>query len=318
MQRAVKNMVVLAGALLALPAHASEVGHLVMGTARPRDFIMPDPGTYYLQYDTYYHSDTYKDRNGNKVSTVNTIGGPVNISVDIDSYTIAPMVAHVTQTKILGADYGWYALQPFGNLGLAASVSTTTSGRAASNNSFGLGDAFLQPVWLGWNLGDNQIAAGYGFYAPDGKYETNGTSNVGLGFWSHQFQLTGAHYFDAQKADVLVGALTYEINERKQGEDIAPGDDMAFNIGFDHMMPVNPHWLADIGLMTYGQWQTTDDRGTDAVNPGVHDQVYGIGLNAGLVYLPWMGNIDMHWTHELEARDRLEGDYYTLTLSIPM
>lgn len=301
-----------------LPAAASEIGHYAPALARPRDFIMPDPGTYYLQYNAYYSTDTYKNPSGHKVDAVNIGNTPVNIDASVDSYTIAPMVAHVFQDKVLGANYAMYALQPFGNMGFGASLSGTTRGITNDNSSWGIGDTFIEPVWLGWNQPDGQLSLGYGFTIPDGKYDSNSRTNVGYGFWSHQLQGIATHYFDPKKATALIGAFTYEFNEEQKGTHITPGDDMAMNIGLDQLLPVSPKWIGNIGVSLYGQWQTTNDSGVNAINANVHDQVYGVGLNAGLTYLPWLGNIDFHWTHEFNARDRFEGDYYILTLAIPL
>ncbi len=35
-----------------------------------RDYLMPAPGLYYLQYDYYYTSDTLKDRDGHRVDSI--------------------------------------------------------------------------------------------------------------------------------------------------------------------------------------------------------------------------------------------------------
>jgi hypothetical protein len=47
----------------------------------------------------------------------------------------------------------------------------------------------------------------------------------------------------------------------------------------------------------------------------VKDQVYGLGLQGSLTYLPWGTNLSFHWLHEFEAEDRFEGDFFFLSLS---
>jgi hypothetical protein len=45
--------------------------------------------------------------------------------------------------------------------------------------------------------------------------------------------------------------------------------------------------VLEVGPAGYDSWQTTDDTGSDARNPGVHDQVHGVGGQIGLTYTPW-------------------------------
>ena len=54
---------------------------------------------------------------------------------------------------------------------------------------------------------------------------------------------------------------------------------------------------------------------SDAVNKDVKDQVYGIGLQVGLMYLPMSGQLSFKWIHEFEDEDRFEGDFFTLTIA---
>jgi len=46
-------------------------------------------------------------------------------------------------------------------------------------------------------------------------------------------------------------------------------------------------------------------------------QVYGLELQAGLIYLPWNGQVTFKWMREFEAEDRFEGDFFTLSAALP-
>jgi hypothetical protein len=304
--------------LLPLPLDASEIGHFFPAVLRPRDVTMPAPGTYFVDYNTYYSASTYKDRNGDEADTV-TIGGvPVNIDVNVNSFMFTPGVLHTTNWEIFGARYGFFLLQPFGNLSVGAALNTLTGqGLSAEDSSFGIGDTFVQPLWLGWDMRQSQVALGYGFYAPTGKYDSGSPSNVGLGFWTHQFQAAGTFYLDPRERTAFTSSLSYELHGEKDGVDVTPGDDITLTFGADHEFVIRKKWLGNIGLSFYGQWQIFSDTGSTATSDAL-DQVYGAGLNAGLTYVPWLGQIDFHWMHEFEAIDRLEGDFYTLTLAIPL
>jgi hypothetical protein len=89
-----------------------------------------------------------------------------------------------------------------------------------------VGDLFVQPLWLGWTLTHWDVAFGYGFYAPTGKYDTTtrplpggatvttaAADNIGLGFWTHQLQGAVTWYPWAHKATAVITVLTYEIQQ---------------------------------------------------------------------------------------------------------
>jgi hypothetical protein len=48
----------------------------------------------------------------------------------------------------------------------------TGRGINSETSSFGMGDLFVQPLWLGGSWTNWELALGYGFYAPVGKYNT--------------------------------------------------------------------------------------------------------------------------------------------------
>jgi hypothetical protein len=202
--------------LIALPFVASaqqEVGHFTPGVLNIRDFTLPDPGFYGVVYNYFYSTDRLNDNNGNKTNSVTIKPGPgpgtvVNINVDLNVYALAPTFIWVSKWKLLGAKYGAYISPSFSNTSIGASLSATTgSGRTKEGSQFGAADLYVQPLWLGWATKRWDLAFGYGFYAPTGKYNTEtitfpviGTyttesaNNIGLGYWTHQIQ-GGASYY---------------------------------------------------------------------------------------------------------------------------
>ena len=121
--------------------------------------------------------------------------------MDVDAYAFAPTLIWVSPYEVFGAKYGAYVSLTLSNTSVGASLSTAAgSGRGAEESQFGLGDLFVQPLWLGWAREHWDFALGYGFYAPTGKYDTEtvtlpivgpltsaAADNLGLGFWTHQF-----------------------------------------------------------------------------------------------------------------------------------
>lgn len=297
----------------------SELGHYAPALLNIRDPLQPAPGSYYIQYFLFYQSDTLKDKNGKSIDSVTV--GPVtlDVDVDVDSFTIVPTYVHITDKKVLGANYGFLVAQPLGNTSFQATLEVQTIpglGAEVDESGFGLGDTYVRPLWLGWNLGQTEINAAYGLYIPTGKYDAGEADNVGLGMWTHEFMVSGAYYVDEQRGTALTLAGFYEIHSNKDGVDIRPGSHFTLNYGVSQYLPLSDKFLSELGIAGFGQWQVTEDKGSDAVNTGVKDQVYGLGLQAGLIYLPWDGQLTFKWMREFKAEDRFEGDFFTITTAL--
>jgi hypothetical protein len=145
--------------------------------------------------------------------------------------------------------------------------------------------------------------AGYGFDAPTGRFEPGASDNLGLGYWTHQFQVAGALYF-LQKATAIVVAATYEINQEKEDVDITPGQRFSLNYGVSQYLPLGPG-LLELGILGYSQWQVTDDSGSDATNKDVHDQLHAVGAQIGYAVPAW---------NQYYAEDRFRGQEFSFTL----
>ena len=167
---------VLASTLLALglvcaviPSQAAELGHYAPALPAIRDFILPDLGVYYIQYNLYYTSDTLKDKNGDSVNSISV--GPLKFKVDtdVDSFMIVPTVVYSSDYKILGGRYAALISQPFGNTSFQAALESDTLpgfGLDVDESSWGLGDTYIRPLWLGWSIGRFDLGASYGIYLP--------------------------------------------------------------------------------------------------------------------------------------------------------
>jgi hypothetical protein len=305
---------------LAGSAAAGEIGHYSAALADIRDYVMPaQPGFYFKEYTFYYTSDSFYDRHGNKASNIDLpFGGSVDIDVDVDIFVLAPTFMWVSDWEILGAHYGAFIIPTFGNSSVDASLTTLRGLGAGSDESdFGIGDMYVQPLWLGWTREHWDFALGYGFYAPIGEFEQGATDNIGLGFWTHQAQAAIAWYPDAKRGTAFVAAVTYEYNQDVEGADLTPGQRINANLGIDQLVPLGGSgFVLELGAGIYGQWQISDDTGSDAVNSDVHDQVFGAGPQLGLIYVLWGAAATAKWQHEFEAENRFKGDNFTLNFAV--
>ncbi len=322
-------------ALVAATAAAGEVGHFAPGVLNIRDVAMPPPGFYGAVYNYYYTTDRLNDRNGNKVDSVTIGPGPgvtLDIDVDVDIYVVAPSLIWVSPWTIAGARYGAFISPSFSTSSVGAALATATGrGVNAEISSFGAGDMYVQPLWLGWTLPHWDLALGYGFYAPVGEYDVEtvdfpvigplrveASDNIGLGFWTHQFQGAVVWYPWEHRATAVTGALTYEIHHEKEGFDFRPGSHLSLNWGASQYVPLTSDQtlLLEVGLAGYSQWQVTDDTGSDARNPDVHDEVHAVGGQFGLTYVPWNAVMNFHYFYEFAAEDRFQGQSLGLNFAV--
>ena len=314
-------------------ARAGDSGHFVGGMMDIRDYFVPDPGFYGALYNYAYSSDRFSDQNGNKVSSITIHPGPgpgttLNVNVDLNMYVLAPALIWVSPWEILGAKYGAYIAPSFANASVDAAASTIRGrGGNASESTFAAGDLFVQPIWLGWTRPHYDIAAAYGFYAPVGKYSTEtitlpnasatipAASNIGLGYWTQQFQGAAAWYPWTNKATAVTAVLTYEYNSEQQGTDITPGQNLWLNWGISQYLPLtkDQKLLLEIGPAGYYEWQISDSTGGTS-NSSSRTQVSGIGGQLGVTYVPWNLVLNFRGFYEYHAEDRLQGASFSINL----
>ena len=299
-------------------AQAGQLGHYAPGLPNIRDLLVPEPGFYYLQYFAFYNAESFRNKNGDKVSSVSA--GPLTLEVDADVevFTVAPAFVWVSSWEILGARYGAQIIPTFGNTSVQASLRTQTGfGEDVDESQFGVGDLYLKPIWLGWDGIHYSVAAGYGITAPVGKYDNGEADNIGLGFWTHEFQLATAWYPWKERGTAFTLAGTYEIHSEIEDVNITPGDRISLNWGISQYLPLNEanSILLEVGALGYSQWQVEKDSGSD-VNKrfNAKDQIHAAGGEIGIVYVPWNAFALFHGLQEFGAEARFEGQFFTLTL----
>jgi len=309
---------------------AGELGHYAAGVLNIRDFFVPEPGFYYVQYHYLYSTDTLKNRNGDEVGSLTPTGrlGTTTLTVepDVDVFALIPTFIWVSPWQVLGARYGAYIAPTFADGSAQVDLSLAHSGRFGergfsrsleADTGMGVGDLLVQPLWLGWSGKHYDVSAGYGFYAPTGE------EGIGLEFWTNQLQLAGAWYPFDNRGTAVTLAGTYEIQSEKQDEDLTPGDRVTLNWGVSQYLPLTKDqtWLAELGASGYSQWQVDEDSGSDVpqiqrlnVTLNAKDEVHAAGIQGGLTFVPWKASLMVHYQWEFGAEARFEGENLVVTL----
>ncbi len=219
-------------------------GHYVPGVEGVQAASVPPPGLYYLGYLVNYNAGSLR-----APGTSNDAAGNNTANVT----ALANRLAWISNTKVLGADYGAEMLIP------VLGVDTKFSGLGLSNQSdSGIGDIFLSPLILAWHGDKWDSAFGAGYWFDTGHYDANNTASVGKGFQTLMLSAGGTYYFDDAKTITGSVLTRYEKNTR-MSSGFKPGDHLTVEWGIGKNFGTY-----SLGLVGYTQSQLTNDDGPNA------------------------------------------------------
>jgi hypothetical protein len=149
------------------------------------------------------------------------------------------------------------------------------------------------------------VVTSYSVYAPTGRFEPQGGSGVGRGFWTHQLSLGAAVRGNPARRARVSALASYDLNGPKRKIDIQRGNTVQVQGGAG----MRVHDLVDVGLAGFALWQVTDDRGAD-VPPalrGARGRVFGLGPEIGILIPALRMRLDLRSEWEFGARSRPQG-----------
>ena len=298
-------------------------GHFSPGITNIRDMATPPPGLFVLWYNVFASSSKYIDRDGNeftsiKLDQIHPSLPNIDVNLELQSYVSVPTLFWASRFELLG---GARYMAGFALNYVSADVSivterggiildTTYTRRVEGKNS-GLSDMLFMPVGLSWRLADADFTFLYGFVAPTGKYETGSDENIGLGFWTHQFQGYGYYYPVEDKSTALMLGLTYELNSEIKDAKVTPGSRLSLEWGISQ-------YLSDqfeLGVKGGHNWQISDDSGDDVYwDAGFHDRKSTIAFSA--CYWPWKERLALtaKYAFDFGVRQRFQNNAWMLNL----
>jgi hypothetical protein len=281
--------------LAAQTARAQQLGYKLLGSAGIDAGTLSPPGVYLIDQTLRYGANRLRGRDGNIV--------PID-GLDIDALGTALGVAYTLRTS--HAQYFSFAIAA-----PVAKVDISTDNPAASLTGYGFGDLFVQPLKLGWREGRFDVVSGYNIYVPTGKFEPRG-GGVGRGYWTHQFSLGGALYFDSTRASRMSALASYDRNTRSRNIQLHRGNMFQIQGGAG----VGVAKVVTVGVASYALWQMTRDRGAD-IPPALRGQwsrVFGVGPELD-VLIPKLGaRVDARLEREFRVRSRPEGHVLSVGL----
>ncbi len=245
-------------ALLSGTLQAQYLGDHLLGAAGLSAGSQPGPGIYVIL--PLFYRDDYSGVRGPQGQNL-----LANNNIDVNLFGV-PAVQVTTPLKILGAHYGFFVLPAILDQRLTIALPNRQGG---GSTGYGFTDLLVEPISLGWNTRKADIIAGYGFFAPVG-------GDHGLHMWEHELSLGSTVYFDSGKKWHASTLASFDINQKKNNQDVTVGDILTLEGGAGRSFLKG---AGSAGLAYFAQWKITHDGGADipAALPITNGRVFGLG-----------------------------------------
>ena len=284
-----------------VPVQAQVRGVYPVGMSATNSGVTPEAGFSYSNLFVFFSRDEEKGPHGEIVAT-----GQNSIMMDMNSFV-------------------WVSKKEIGALGLAvfsasatlpiANNSLTSDVNGALSGGGGFADSYYQPFILGWRKQRLAIRAIYGFLAPTGRFSAGASTNVGSGYWTSVVASGQTIYLNPSKAIALSAFQMYEFHGTQQGTMIHPGQTLDLDYSLTQTFPLQRTVRLQLGMVGYGQWQTTDKSGPNitAQQAAARYKVNALGFAANAILPEQKVSVGVKYFHEFECRSTFQG--YTLQIS---
>jgi hypothetical protein len=263
--------------------------------------VTPESGFTYSNLFLYYSRNQFKGANGEVVATGNN-----SVLMDLNT------VVWVSEKTILcGGKLSLAATLIINNNSLTSDVVGPISGGG------GFGDSYYQPFILGRQRDRTAIKVIYGFLAPTGKFRAGTNDNVGNGYWVSAFSSGQTFYLTRTKSTSLSAFQMYEIHGTQKDTNIHPGQTWNLDYSLMQNIPLHNDNRLQIGLVAYGQWQTTDTTGpTTPEQASVHYRVTALGFASSLVLPTRKVSLSFKYFREFSNKSTFQGNSVQISSTI--
>jgi hypothetical protein len=230
-------------------------------------------------------------------------------------------VSYIAPQKLLGANYFITANIPYG---FSSKLELDMPGvGTAEDRASGLGDIWVAPLGLMWNLGNFHITLIQAFVLPAGRYDKTNLVNMGRNYVSYETDI-GFTWLDEKRGHEVSFIAGYMINSKNKDTDYKTGDEFHFDFAVNQYFSEN----FGIGIVGYYYQQITDDSSPDLDLINQTYSSFGLGTpdgykgrSAGVGPAIMIGltkdiKIVAKWIHEYHAENRFSGDWAFISLSM--
>jgi hypothetical protein len=279
---------------LAAPARAQLITQHVKGSVGLKSGSQPPPGGYIAAPVLYFYTtDDVKDRDGNRL--------PIDATLNVSFFGAGYL--HVTNKKILGANYAFQVLFPVG------ANNRIQGTEIDANPGAGITDSAATPISLGWHARRADALAGYTIYIPNGRYEDGAMNNTGLGMWGHEINFGTTVYLTENRQFHAATMTSFNFQSKKEDSETKVGNQFNLDGG------VGGDFLKGgltLGLAYYAAFKLTDDRieGLPGILIRGKNKVFALGPEGSLAIArnnTVYGFVRVAYYREVYARTTTQG-----------
>ena len=275
-----------------------------LGMSATNSGVTPPAGFTYTNAFLFYSRNDLKGPGGEVVAT-----GQQSVLMDLNSF----IWVSKNEIGILGDPvYSFSATLPFAN------NSLTSDTQGAINGGGGFADSYYQPLILGWRKSRADIRVAVGFLAPTGKFKAGAVDNVGSGYWTPVLSSGQTVYISSNKATALSAFEMYEFHTVQSGTDIHPGQTFDLDYSVMHVFSIKRDLRLQLGLVGYGQWQTTDKTGPTitSAQAAAHYRVNALGFASNVIFSSRMLSLGMKYFKEFSNSSTFQGNSVQISAAV--
>jgi hypothetical protein len=220
---------------------------------------------------------------------------------DVDALVQGYRLIYSSGIEILGGNLLFDILVPLQYTDISMSG-------ALSDSRGGLGDIFVESVFIGWHGERWDTLVAFGVYVPTGRYDRDRAASPGKGFWTYLFSLGGTVYLDQEKTWSLSALARYQIHTKQDETDITAGDHFSFEWGLGKSLG-----KLDLGLAGYCHWQVEDDKGPNGTIPDQRERSFAAGPEIAYTFESVGLNVSLRSLWEFESKS--QGNMTVLNLT---
>lgn len=283
-------------------AQAQVRGVYPLGMSALNSGVTPDPGFTYSNLFLFYSRNQFVGPDGEVLAT-----GGQSVLMDMNAFV------WVSKKEILGgAKFSLSATLPVANNSLVSDTTGLIGGGG------GFADSFYQPFILGWSKKRADIKVAYGFLAPTGRFEAGANDNVGSGYWTHTLLSGQTFYLTKDKATAVSAFQLYEFHSEQKDTNIHPGQTLNLDYSLTHTIPLRKDMRLQVGLVGYGQWQTTDKSGPNIAPEQAKARylVNALGFGSNVILPDRKVSLAVKYFKEFSNRSTFQGYSLQITGSI--
>ena len=255
----------------ALPLSAQQKGQYVPGQWGLNAGVVPDPGITYEEITINYSATQLNNANGGVVP---------GITGTYSFWVVENVLMYVPKYKILGGYFAPYVVLSAANGSLVADLGIPPK-LSGNGGGEGFADTYFQPLNFGWHLKRADFNAGFGFFAPTGRYTPGASNNVGSGYYGTDLTSNTTVYLTKNKATQGSLSTIWESHQQKSSTNIMPGQTFTLEYGIGQVLPLKKDLsrLLQVGVVGYDQWQVTRNQGATSGFPFYSVQAVGVQTN---------------------------------------